>query len=1346
MLHGSPHLVGTLADEHEAVMDLIAFESIHQTASNNVYYVARDGDADPLTPNLWSDVKNWIQATYDVTNKAFVSSPAAHLPTTGDDVEVPEGLSFVYDLSPESFNIPALPSLDPAKTSVKNNLRLHTVGVEGSLSFQPNKDLLMVFETMVVASTGSLNINEDAGHTVRLVIAAPDWSKFSLAKPFDTNLDPFQFARGLISHGEVKIQGEDVTPFITLPQLTRKDNNIAPVKATNGTPSTTPIDPGSFKFNVPANVTIKGWSIGDRIVVSGTDPSKVSSATGASSDEEAVITNIVRNADGTSSIFAQVQTAVLQSSDLLAPPTAIKTVGGLQFDHVIPKDPTGKDYLNADGIAAFGIQIANLSRNIYVQSEDPYHTLARGHVMFMHNSNVSIAGVGFLGLGRSDKRTVVDDVQFYTKEIIDALNQAASLQVPPGPPINAKVGEFIPGTGLNPRGRYAVHFHRAGINETDNTDPNNPILKAGLPAAVRDSVVVDSPGWGFVSHTSNVNFDDNIAFNVMGASFVTEAGNEIGRFVGNLAIKGIGANTGEGIESRKVKQDFGFQGDGFWFQGPAIKVENNIAVSQHHDGFVYFTVPLVQNYSWADPKSTDKVNPAILSARQAAKLTTTMLATAYDPALILALGGAGKSVDPGNIPMLSFRNNTSVADAVGFETWFHLLGANFPRNLGSQIVGLKVANTRGTAMFDPYTNLTTVKDTLLIGNPTNPGGVGMNRNSVTANFTYDNVIIRGFELGISIPVNGLNVVQGGTFQNKRNIEISTANSQTRTVLLNDKFASDGKTVTSPLTFLTLPTAAHEAARINVDLRTSYNPKDRDLSKMFNPDIIRMGSVWLNSFALGIDPANGPKQLYYYQQAADFKPFPAKDEKGISIDYGGPVKDSFGNVVDYSGIEVPSELFDTSNADLFKSYGLSIGGTVAPAGAVNGMSTFGINNPDGTPSGNKASPRINGLIGPISTYQVSLDATSARYTQSTDTSANGQSNPQYVFSYRYSKPNATSDGSTTVNVSLKIGNFVPASTFPVQLKTLNVNSIPVTIPPPVNPLSQPVQPVLLTGTLTSAQNAANKAATDKFNKDLAAYNTYWKNYFNTPIKLSLREGWNMVTGDLDGTGNMRTQLIYGDTIAPDLTITSPDKSQLRRLTTADDHWKPGKWDATAQTMKGVAVGSTDSTPKTTVVSGQFVGVMNPDDLSFGFDLKGEVVDNSFGQKSFGMFIGNLKSYLNPADPSKPVPFVTSPTDGDGKELTNYSKITNYQSFKDGTNSTVVVQHLQTMFFAIKDNAGNSKTFAITIYLDPTAPRVGGSANPTGAVSPSVSMISLANQAYIIDLETYQMISWTDPKKK
>ena len=94
------------------------------------------------------------------------------------------------------------------------------------------------------------------------------------------------------------------------------------------------------------------------------------------------------------------------------------------------------------------------------------------------------------------------------------------------------------------------------------------------------------------------------------------------------------------------------------------------------------------------------------------------------------------------------------------------------------------SNTRGTAMFNPYTNLTTVEDTELLGNVTSPGGTGMGRNDVTTNFTYQNITIRGFALGVAIPVNGLNLVEGGTFQNKRNFEITTANSRTRTVQFN----------------------------------------------------------------------------------------------------------------------------------------------------------------------------------------------------------------------------------------------------------------------------------------------------------------------------------------------------------------------------------------------------------------------------------------------------------------------------------------------------------------------------------------------------------------------------------
>jgi len=1325
LMHAAPHGGGgMLFDEHEAVMRLVDFATIHQDADAGAYYVARD--ASPATPNVWSDVANWTVRSFDASTQAFVDAPATHLPATGDDVEIPQGLSFVYDISPAAFNVPVLPGADPATTSVKNNMRLHSVAVEGALSFATNTDVLMVFETMVVAPTGSLSMHVDAAHSARMIIAAPDWRQFSLAAPFDTELDPFQFARGIISHGSVDIQGEDVTPFITLPQLTRAEANIAATKAKAGVPA----DPGAFRFTVPAGTPTTGWTVGDRILVAGTDPTRFNPATGASADEEAVITGVAVNADGSRTFTAKVQVAVRQSSDLLAPPTSITTVGGLQYDHVLPKDPSGAAYLGADGRPAFGVQIANLSRNINVQSEDPYHVAARGHTMFMHNANVSIAGVGFLGLGRSDKRTVVDDVQFYTKEIIDAVNQAALLKSPDAAILpDSMIGEPIPGTGLNPRGRYAVHLHRAGINEVDGTDPNSPILKAATPASVRDSVVVDSPGWGFVSHTSYVNFDDNVAYNVVGASFVTEVGNEMGRFSGNLAIKGVGANTGEGIESRSVKQDFGFQGDGFWFQGPAVSVTNNVAVSQRHDGFVFFTKALVQNYSWSVPDPADPDGTIVMKSRQGARLTTTMLARVYAADLVARLGGAGLSIDPGAVPILGFRNNTAQSVGTGLETWFHLLGSSLPRTMGSTIEGLKVANVRnGTGAFTPYTNLTTFRDATIVGNPSSPGGTGIGRNTVTANMTYDNATIRGFGTGIAVPVNGTIVVSGGTYQNLRNFEITTANSRTRTVWFRDRLAADGTTVAVPLAFLPLPRPADEAVRLNIDLRTSYDPKDRDLRKMFNPDVVRLGTVWVNSFTLGGVPAGEPRQLYYYEQAAGMKPFPALDANGQPRNYGRPVTDAFGNVIDSSGIEVPPELLDLTNAQLFSNFGLAIGGTVAPAAAVDANPRDAA----GRPLAAAVSPRINGLIGPASGYQGALDATSAAYTRAIDTSANGRSSPQYALSYR--STDATTG--TVTNVTVRVGNLVNAAGYAVQIKTLRVNGVAVTAPAPVNPPAQPV-----------ATDNPTKAVAKKYAQDLAAYNTFWKNYYASPVLLSLRAGWNVITGDFDGTGALRTLLIYGDVAAPDINLTGPDSSQLRRLAdpagTAADPWQPGRWNAAPQKMLGVAVGSTDQTPKVAEVTGQLVAVMHPNDLSFGFSLKGRLVDNSFGSRPFDMFIGNLTSYLNPKDR---LPFLTAPSDDAGNPLANYARISDYASFKAGTNATAVVQHLQTMFFAVKDFAGNSKTFALTIFLDSTAPRVGGSANPTGSFNPSASMVALAGQAYVIDAEMFAAISLTDPKKK
>jgi hypothetical protein len=1412
LLHGGGD---TLDIEHMAVMHLIDFANI-DNVGGGTYYKAKAGNNVGTTSSptyLWRDPANWLLETWvpgsGTTAGSWAESQAQTIPGTGADAYVPANVTLTYDIGPAALPQPLLTGGPGPMITVKNDLRLHSVGVEGGLTFAPNTDELFYVDTMVVKPTGTLSINEtDPTKTARIVIAEPNWANFSLANPFDRNLDPFEFSRGIITHGATTMVGENVTPFITLPSLTRSANNLPAPAA--GQPS-----PG-FLFTAPAGTT--GWTVGDRLVVAGTNAGAVNPATGASSDEEAVITGVTTNTNGTLTITAAVQVKQVGTDGYVT----LVTVGGLQSDHVQPTDPgtvpnaTPTPYTNPDGSLMFGIQVTDLTRNVVIQSEDPYHTMARGHVMFMHNPHVMVSGVGFYGLGRSDKRTVVDDVQLYTKDLIDALNQAGASTPGYVPITYDMIGKYVPGTGLDPRGRYPVHFHRAGINEVDDTDPNHPILTATAPAEVQDSVVVDSPGWGFVNHTSYVNFDNNVAFNVVGASFVTEAGNEMGRFVGNLAIKGVGANTSEGIESRREKQDFGFQGDGFWFQGPGVDVENNIAVSQHHDGFVFFTAELQQKYSWVDDAhpfpvtqanlqlvpwgdgtgvqswgnnlvlvgtdtngklhvrvfdaagnrllDTDEtqlsasqaayiatlkqqlpglmpphvltaaeksavlssvntiVGPvaSLVTATQGARTTTDILAAdGYSPALITALGGPGQSVDPGNVPILKFADNTATAIGTGFESWFHQLDSTYDRSLGSQVVGLKVANTRGTGMFDPYTNKLTVKDTTLIGNPKSPGGTGMDRNSVTANLTYDNVTVRGFNVGVQIPVNDYNLVLGGKYQNKVNFNITTANSLTRTVQFSDKKDASGNII-SALAFMPIPNATAEAARINVNLTTSYDPKDRDISKMFNPDIIRMGTVWIDSFGI---TGGANKQLYYYQQRSDFKPFPRLNEQGQPINYGGPVTDAFGNVVDYSGIEVPPEIFDLTNQQLFSGFGLAIGGTLAPADAVNGMGTYTFTPPGGTPT--TASPRISGLIGSPNTYQLTLNTTSNRYTTGVTSGPDVTGTPaaSYVFSYRLA--NAAPATSNT-NVTVKVGNFYPASGFTFQLSTITVNGTPVPIPP------VPTRPPGITDSQWAAQ---------------------LRTFYNTTLKLPLREGWNLVSGNLDGTPstNVRTQLIYGDILPPDLNATTPDQYALRRLSTnaasaPGGVWAPGHWDSTVVPMTGLWVGTTGTTPVTANVSGQFVAVMNPLDLDVGFQIKGNSVDNSFGHRSFDTTITGLTRYLNP---NGQVPFLT-PVPYPG--TTNpYASIMNYATFKGllttpsgGTPPAPVYvqQHLQTMFFAVKDFAGNTKTFALTIFLDPTAPRTGGNSNPSGTFSPSASMIALGD-LFVIDQATLDMINGTLP---
>lgn len=217
--------------------------------------------------------------------------------------------------------------------------------------------------------------------------------------------------------------------------------------------------------------------------------------------------------------------------------------------------------------------IANLSRNItFAMDTAGVPIQRRAHVMFMHSDKALVSWAAFAGLGRTDKSVPIDD------------------------PVTNLNG--TPGNGSNTRGRYPVHIHRTGAG-----DPQSD------PAVIRGCVVDGSPGWGIASHDSHAVVEDCVSYHVFGAHYVTEIGNELGAFRRNIAIKA------EGDYSRHVKQDttthdFAFNGQGYWFQGRNMVVEDNVANSMNQAAFIYFHRSAIES---PDQPTTSLRYPAIIS-------------------------------------------------------------------------------------------------------------------------------------------------------------------------------------------------------------------------------------------------------------------------------------------------------------------------------------------------------------------------------------------------------------------------------------------------------------------------------------------------------------------------------------------------------------------------------------------------------------------------------------------------------------------------------------------------------------------------------------------------------------
>jgi G8 domain len=374
---------------------------------------------------------------------------------------------------------------------------------------------------------------------------------------------------------------------------------------------------------------------------------------------------------------------------------------------------TGQPY---EGLA---LHVANLSRNVVVRTHADHagKPSLQGHVMLMHHGGHQIRYVQFSDLGRTTIAPVSDPI------IVNGVRDPS----------------LAPICGLkteNVRGRYSLHFHMAGPGSAQS------LVEGSVVAVARGSGLKI----GFINHSSNVSFRDNVGYQIDGSTFFTEEGDEVGEFAGNLAIYSTGSNSpNDGLPAiscmnpyypelyNRRRHDVGHRGHGFWIHGGGVEVSNNIAVGHGSSGFEFFSRPLYHGLT-----NTYAVRFPVALLRDGGKW-----AGSYDTLPVDAAPGVWRD----NVAYVTStqKNSRKVALSIhyhGLQQWKAFPGS--PKNLIDGFLGWNTVNgvTTSYSGWFHYHNVRLFNGDATDGTGMRLGTQGGNHNIV------DRIAIDGFQSGL----------------------------------------------------------------------------------------------------------------------------------------------------------------------------------------------------------------------------------------------------------------------------------------------------------------------------------------------------------------------------------------------------------------------------------------------------------------------------------------------------------------------------------------------------------------------------------------------------------------------